>query len=213
MRDVWRSGRVSRVSTGASVASVDGVLPRFRHSTSDQDGFTVIELMGALLVMSIVIAMGIGNFSAALNTVRGDGSMNVVLWQLKLARETAINQRRDVEVRFTMPNFISVVRRNLPNGETVISTAVLQSQSQFRLFAGIPDTPDSFGRNAAIDFGAATAYMFTPDGQVIDQTGNVINGSIFIGQINTPVTARALTVFGPTAGIRAYRWNGTQWRH
>lgn len=186
---------------------------RNNTSTHRDAGFTAIELLGALLVTLTVLAIGVGNFGSVLNTVRGDSSMNVVLWQLKLARETAINQRRNVEFQFTMPNFISVVRRDLPAGTTVISTAVLEHQSQFRVFPTIPDTPDSFGRASAIDFGTATAFMFTPDGQLVDQAGNVLNGSIFIGQVNTPVTARALTVFGPTAAIRTYRWNGGQWRH
>ncbi|MEO8481879.1 MAG: hypothetical protein ABI634_06690 [Acidobacteriota bacterium] len=176
-------------------------------------GFSLIELLGVLVVMLSVLGISLGGFTMALNNVRGDASMNIVLWQFKLARETAINQRRSVEVRFTMPNFMSVVRRNIPNGETVISTAVLEHQSQFLNFASMPDTPDGFGKTGAISFGAATAYMFNAEGQLVDQTGTVLNGSVFIGKVNTPMTARALTVFGPTSAIRSYRWNGGAWRH
>jgi hypothetical protein len=45
-----------------------------------------------------------------------------------------------------------------------------------------------------------------------DPAGNPVNGSIFIGQPGKPLTSRALTVFGPTATIRSYRWNGSAWR-
>jgi Tfp pilus assembly protein FimT len=176
-------------------------------------GFTVIELLGVLVVMISVLSIGVGGFTMALNNVRGDASMNIVLWQFKLARETAINQRRSVEVQFTPPNFMSVVRRNLPNGTTVISTAVLEHQTQFYAFSSMPDTPDGFGKTGAISFGAATNYMFNAEGQLVDQTGAVLNGSVFIGKPNTPMTARALTVFGPTSAIRSYRWNGAAWRH
>ena len=176
-------------------------------------GFSLIELFGVLVVTLSVLGIGLGGFSMALNNVRGDASMNIVLSQFKLARETAINQRRFVEVRFTMPNFVSVVRRNLPNGTTVISTAVLEHQTQFYNFASMPDTPDGFGKTGAISFGAATAYMFDAQGQLVDQTGTVLNGSVFIGKPNTPMTARALTVFGPTSAIRSYRWNGSAWKH
>jgi type II secretory pathway pseudopilin PulG len=176
-------------------------------------GFSLIELLGVLVVMVSVLGIGLGGFTMALNNIRGDASMNIVLWQFKLARETAINQRRSVEVRFTPPNFMSVVRRNIPNGETVISTAVLEHQSQFYAFVAMPDTPDAFGKTGAVSFGGATAYMFDAQGQFVDQTGNILNGSVFIGKPNTPMTARALTIFGPTSSIRSYRWNGGAWRH
>lgn len=196
-----------------SVALCRGVSRRFRSSPRSDAGFTVIELLGVLVVTVSVLGIGLGGFSMALNTVRGDASMNIVLWQLKLARETAINQRRSVEVRFTMPNYMQVVRRNIPSGETEVSTAVLEHQTQFYVFSSMPDTPDTFGRAAAIDFGAATAVMFNAEGQLVDQTGNIINGSVFIGRPGAPMTARALTVFGPTSAIRTYRWNGSAWRH
>lgn len=176
-------------------------------------GFTTLELLAVLVIGICVASISLGGFTIALDTVRGDASMNKVMWQLKLAREAAINQRRAVEVRFTPPNFMSVVRQNIPNGETVISTAVLEHQTNFFLFAGMPDTPDAFGRGAAIDFGSATAVLFNSDGQLVDEAGSIINGTIFIGRSGAPMTARALTVFGPTSTIRTYRWNGTAWRN
>lgn len=168
--------------------------------------------MGVLVVSLTVLSLGVGGFTMALNNIRGDASMNIVHWQLKMARETAINQRRSVEVRFTPPNFMSVVRRNIPTGETVLSTAVLEHQTEFYAFSSMPDTPDSFGKAGALSFGSATAFMFNAEGQFVDQTGAILNGSVFIGKPGTTMTARALTIFGPTSAIRTYRWNGSAWR-
>ncbi|HVT49445.1 MAG TPA: hypothetical protein VHD57_16775 [Vicinamibacterales bacterium] len=164
------------------------------------------------LIMA-VLGIGMGGLNNALDTVRGDASLNIVLWQLKLARETAINQRRSVEVRFTTPNFISVVRHDIPEGTTLISTAVLENQTEFRLFNGLPDTPDGFGDTTALDFGGADTMMFNADGEFTDGTGQIINGTVFIGKSGAPLTARALTVFGPTSTLRSYRWNGAAWGH
>ena len=197
------------------VALVVNVLMRTHrrvHPSSDA-GFTVIELLGVLVLAGTVLAIGIGGFSTALDTVRGDASMNIVLWQLKLARETAINQRRSVQVTFTNPNYIEVDRREIPEGTTQVSTAVLEHQTQFLLFEGMPDTPDGFGRAAPIDFGEVDSISFNAEGQLVDEAGNIVNGSIFIGKPNAPMTARAVTVFGPTSNIRTYRWNGAAWRH
>ncbi len=176
-------------------------------------GFTLIELLAVMVIGIAVASLGLGGFTSVLDTVRGDASMHKVQWQLKLARETAINQRRAVEVRFTPPNFMTVVRRNIPEGETVVSTAVLEHQTSFVMFPAFPDTPDGFGNEAAIDFGAAEAVMFNAEGQLVDATGNIINGTIFIGRVGAPMTARALTVFGPTSTIRTFRWNGSEWRN
>jgi len=159
------------------------------------------------------MGIGIGSFSNEIATVQGDADMNIVYWQLKLAREIAINQHREVEVRFADPNTITLVRHNVPRGTTVLSTAVLQHRATFRLFQGIPDTPDGFGNVTAVNFGNAQSVMFTADGLFTDQAGNLVNGSIFIGQPDKPLSARAVTVFAPTAGIRTYRWNGSVWKH
>jgi prepilin-type N-terminal cleavage/methylation domain-containing protein len=189
------------------------VLWRSSSQEAGDAGFTLLELLAVMVIGIAVASLGLGGFASVLDTVRGDASMNKVQWQLKLARETAINQRRAVEVRFTPPNFMTVVRRNIPNGETVVSTAVLEHQTNFVMFPAFPDTPDGFGNTTAIDFGAAAAVMFNAEGQLVDEAGNIINGTIFIGRIGAPMTARALTVFGPTSTIRTFRWNGSEWRN
>lgn len=179
---------------------------------SNDRGFTIIELVGTCALITIMCGIMFGSFQALSATFQGDSDMRVVEWQLKLARETAINQRRSIEVKFTSPNKITVTRNNLPNGTTVISTIYLEHNAKYLQFAGQPDTPDHFGNSTPVYFGTATSVMFTADGMLVDQTGNPINGTIFIGQLGRPGTSRALSVFGPTARIRAYRWNGTGWR-
>jgi type II secretory pathway pseudopilin PulG len=200
------------LSRGTAVALPVGVSSRSSRPEADA-GFTLLQIVVVLGLIMAVLGIGMGGLNNALDTVRGDASLNIVLWQLKLARETAINQRRSVEVRFTAPNFISVVRHDIPEGETLISTAVLENQTQFRLFTGLPDTPDNFGNDTALDFGGADTMMFNADGQFTDDTGQIINGTVFIGKSGAPLTARALTVFGPTSTLRTYRWNGGAWGH
>jgi hypothetical protein len=107
---------------------------------------------------------------------------------------------------------IQTVRRDLPAGTSAISTAALEHHAIFMTFAAQGDTPDGFGNATPTSFTAAGAVMFTSDGMFTDANGNPVNGSIFIGQPNKPMTARALTIFGPTASIRTFRWNGSAWR-
>ena len=185
---------------------------RRTHVCTRTEGFSLIEVLVVLALSMTVLAITVGFFRAALNTFQGDADMRIVEWQLKLARETAINQRRSVEIRFTNPNLITVLRHNIPNGTTVISTIYLEHNTKFMIFPGAPDTPDAFGNAAPVFFNNAAAVMFTSDGMFTDQTGTPVNGTVFFGQPGRHTTARALTVFGPTARIRTFRWNGTQWR-
>jgi len=187
---------------------------RDSHSARPTDaGYSVVELLVTLAMAAIVLGMSVGFYPRAVSIVRGDADLRVLYWEMKSARETAISQRRLVEVRFTPPNMITSVRHEIPNGTTVLSNAVLEHGTQFLLFAGQPDTPDGFGRLTATYFNGVAAVMFTSDGQLTDANGNPVNGSVFLGQPGKPDTARSLTVFGPTATIRTYRWTGANWGH
>jgi prepilin-type N-terminal cleavage/methylation domain-containing protein len=132
---------------------------RFPSGAGHDDGFTMLEILAVIVVAVSLLSIGLGGFSLALDTVRGDASMNKVLWQLKLAREAAINQRRSVEVRFTPPNFVAVVRRDIPNGETVLSTTVLEHQTTFVLF---PTHRTGSGRLQPSTSAAPTPSCSTP---------------------------------------------------
>jgi len=177
------------------------------------DGFSLMELVLVSVMIMTVAAISVGTFRNARATVAGNANVRKVESLLKLARETAINERRAIVVTFTMPNQMTLTRLNLPSGNTQVAQGFLENNMSFMLFAGMPDTPDSFGRSSAISFGAATQIMFTSDGTLTDQTGTPVNGTVFLGQAATPMTARALTVFGPTATLRSYRWNGSSWSH
>jgi hypothetical protein len=185
-----------------------------RFAARSDAGYSMLELCVTVALAAVVLGTSVGFYPQAVSIVRGDADLRIVYWELKLARDTAINQRRTIQVRFTAPNIITTVRQDFPAGNTtVLSNAVLEHNMQFLLFAGQPDTPDGFGRNTATYFGGAALVMFTPDGMLTDVNGNAVNGSVFLGVPGRPVTSRALTVFGPTATIRTYRWNGAAWRH
>ena len=82
---------------------------------------------------------------------------------------------------------------------------------QFIQFAGLGDTPDHFGAAGPIAFGATPAYMFTSEGTFIDSSGDVLNGTVFLGAPGNKLTARAITIFGPTALLHVWKYNGSAW--
>ena len=108
---------------------------------------------------------------------------------------------------------MQLVRQEVPaaNGTTVLADIPLEGGIQFMLFPGVGDTPDAFGATKAVDFGAATSVMFNTDGMLIDNTGNTVNGTVFMSMPNEAQSYRAVTILGATGRIRGYRWDGGKW--
>jgi hypothetical protein len=81
----------------------------------------------------------------------------------------------------------------------------------FTRFDSLPDTPDVFGHEGAVAFGSTPTIRFTSDGSLIDSSGDVLNGTLFVATDNDVASARAITIFGATGLIRSWQWNGTAW--
>jgi prepilin-type N-terminal cleavage/methylation domain-containing protein len=176
-----------------------------------QRGFTLPEVMLAIAIMSIVMAMSVAGMSRAIPDTRAGAASQSVLHTLTIARESALTQRLAVEIRFTGTNTLIVTRLNADGTTTELVRTVLEGGVQFVRFPGLPDTPDGFGNRAALDFDNAARLLFQPDGMLTDGGDVPVDGSVFLGLPGNAGTARAVTVFGPTGRVASYRWNGTAW--
>jgi hypothetical protein len=145
--------------------------------------------------------------------------MRVVMSQLNAARETAISQRRLVEISFNnaavsqtgMGGWVRVTRRELPNGTTELAHVPFEGGALFALWPSVQDTPDGFGNTAPVSFGAAVTVMFNTEGMLVDNAGIPVNGTVFLLIPNQAGSYRAVTVLGATGRVRGFRWNGGQW--
>ena len=69
-----------------------------------------------------------------------------------------------------------------------------------------------FGHAGALAFGSTPTIRFTSDGSLIDSSGDVLNGTVFLGvRQRSRHSERAITIFGATGLIRIWKWNGTAW--
>jgi prepilin-type N-terminal cleavage/methylation domain-containing protein len=177
-------------------------------------GFTLVELMVVVGIIAVAGAISVLVMPSAVKVAKADGAVTAMNAALRTAREQAISQRRNMRVTFTNPNQIDVLREATSGtGTTAVSTTFLPEGARFQLYGGVPDTPDAFGNATAVRFGTATTYRFTSEGSFVDQNGDALNGTVFIGRSNEALSARAITIFGPTALIRQWRWDGRQWTH
>jgi len=174
-------------------------------------GFTMVECAVACCFIFTVTGFALLNIQGILPAMRANEASSQILAQLRTGRELAISQRRNIEVRFVGNNQVEFVRADVPSGTTLLSRATLGNSFEFQVFSAVPDTPDSFGKAAAVDFHGASRLFFLSDGTFVDLQGNPLNGSIFLGLPNHPETARAVTILGATGRVRAYRWTGSKW--
>ncbi len=175
-------------------------------------GFTLVEVLVVVGLVGVLSAITALVMPTALASARADGGASQIMAVLRVAREEAISQRRNIRVAFVAPNQIVVSRVEVPGpGITVIRQAWLENSLAFRLFGGVPDTPDAFGNATPRSFGGATATAFTSSGEFVDQNGDPVNGTVFVGREHEPLTARAVSIFGPTALVRGWSWNGSRW--
>jgi prepilin-type N-terminal cleavage/methylation domain-containing protein len=210
----WTGNPERWASAQRAEASPVGFDMEHRHSrwVGSDRGFTLVELMVALGLIAVMSAVAVMVMPTALRSATADSGSARVVSVLRTAREQAISQRRNVRVTFSAPNQIVVTRINVPSTTTTtLSTTTLESGISFQLFAGVPDTPDAFGNASATAFGTATSVMFTSEGTFVDQNGDPVNGTVFLGKGIDPMTARAVSIFGPTALIRQWRWNSRVW--
>jgi prepilin-type N-terminal cleavage/methylation domain-containing protein len=184
-------------------------------SVSNERGFTLVEMMLVVGIMGTLAAMAVVVGPNFARQARADSGTTQVIETLRTARETAISQRRNVQLRFPNITTLQTAREEIPaaNGTTVLRTVVLENRVRFALVTGVPDTPDRFGGNplTATAFGPSLTRMFTSEGTLVDANGDVLNGSIFMSIPGVANSSRAITVFGTTGLMRAWRWNGRAW--
>jgi prepilin-type N-terminal cleavage/methylation domain-containing protein len=194
-----------------------------------QRGFSMIEMSVVVMLILIISAMALFAYLPALQDARFDTATRQVVDQLRQAREYAITNRRYVQVTFPIvvvggKNQYEVVllqRNDLTAGagavNPVLSTILLQYPAQYLVFAGAPDTPDAFGKAAAVEFeglngGPVGGMLFQSDGELVDGTTfQPINGTVFLGFPGKNSSARAITILGGTGRARGWKGTGTTW--
>jgi prepilin-type N-terminal cleavage/methylation domain-containing protein len=176
-------------------------------------GFTLVEMMMAVMVIGILAAMATLQLSAVRPGMVADGAVRTVIGQLNYARELAISTRREIRIVPDLANHRLQLLRLPIAPATTVDTLVdipFEGGVRLQLLGGVGDTPDAFGNGSAADFDSLT-YRFGTDGTLMDDAGGPVNGTLFLLIPGQPASFRAVTVLGATGRVRGYRWNGTTW--
>jgi prepilin-type N-terminal cleavage/methylation domain-containing protein len=187
-----------------------------QYSYRSQKGFSLLEILTALAIISIILAMAILNYGSILPNFKANSAMDQLLYRLRSAREQAIAHRRQVQVEFVGNNQIRITEIWLTGTAPLPTTYSFEGGAQFLTFASLPDTPMAFGNGSAVYFegisGGPPLMKFTTNGSFIDGGNTLVNGTVFLGIPGRASTARAITILGATGRVREYHWDGTAWQ-
>ena len=186
--------------------------PRIRLRLPAADGFSLLEAIVVATVVGLLGAMIVPVTTGMITRAKAEGSTLAAVTALQSARNRAVAERRNFHLYFDQAAHKIRIERVEPDGSrTVIANLNLENGLTFEKFSALPDTPDLFGNATAVAFGGTAPVMFTSDGTLIDDNGDVVNGSLFLGVPQQKATAQAITFFGPTGLIRTWRWGGSRW--
>jgi type II secretory pathway pseudopilin PulG len=188
-----------------------------RRPWKSERGFTSVEMAVVCLIIGIVIGGALMITGNVLPTLSADNSLQLVVTQLRQAREQAMDERRNFIVTFEGTNQITVQRQELPLSNptyTLIADVFLSQGFAYTVPSGITqDTPDGFDTPALtpVCFGSpcGTSITFQGDGTAVTTVGGTpVNGTVFMATPGNPLTARAVTVLGATGQVQGYRYTG-----
>lgn len=189
-----------------------------RKTGKSTRGFSILEALVSVLVMGVMVAATLAEMEPTVQQMHASSGAYLLEGQLRLARQTAIAQRRYVMVAFVGTNEMTLTVQDIPAGTTILSKVYLPPTVQFMVFAGNGDTPDAFGNGNDVCFGSVAGtctnppiMQFQSDGTFIDGNGNQLNGTVFVGVSGIPTSGRAVTVLGATGQVRMYRATGSGW--
>ena len=175
-------------------------------------GFGIVEVLIVATIACILASWAAIQAGPIMSGMKANKAMYQTIAQLRRGRNLAIAQRRNIQLQFSDDFRIQLVRNEIPNGTTPIGTSSLENYFRFTQFDDITDdTPDHFGNASKLDFQNAVSMTFQSDGTLVNEAGNPINGTIFLGLPDHSETARAVTILGSTGRIRGYRWTGSEW--
>jgi len=189
-----------------------------QYSNPSQQGFSLLEILVAVAIISVVLVMAMLNYGNILPNYKANSAMAQLLSQMRSARERAISHRREVQVQFIGTNQLQASELWILGTPPVDKPVSFEGGAQFIVFSSIPDLPApyNFGNSAPIYFGGLSGgppiMKFSTTGAFIDGGNSLVNGTVFLGIPGKPSTARAISVLGATGRVREYHWDGTQWQ-
>jgi type II secretory pathway pseudopilin PulG len=194
-----------------------------RKTKRDELGFSLLETVVVIGIMAVLTGMAVVQSFGSMESYQVNSAMDVVVSQLRVARQLAISERRVVQVwidstpesdgRYHVKYQVQKASGTTEANGPIVSVPT-PGATQFILESGVPDTPMAFGNSAAVYIGGVAGgppiMQFNPEGSFTNNNLSLLNGTVFVGLPGRIATARAVTIMGGSGRVRAYNYeNGS----
>ena len=184
---------------------------RLNRFLKPQTGFTLIEMLLAVVIMGILASVAVPSFSKWKEKHEINGQAQKVYFDLMLARTSAVKNNNLVHVAFNTTSNTYTIHDDTNSDGTqdageAVKSAALENNISFAYNTGINDI-DGNTVNAAVSFGGATTVTFDSRGQA-DNSGSVF----LLHPSDVGVTndrARCISVLQATGAVDYWLYDGT----
>jgi type IV fimbrial biogenesis protein FimT len=155
-------------------------MTRVPRALAPQQGFTMVEILITIAVMSILIAIGLPNFSIWIQNTQTRTAAESILNGLQLARGEAV--RRNVTVKFVMGSQSDWAVSVVSTGEVVQDRPAKEGSPNANVQART-------GSTVAPSCATTTTVTFNALGRVLDNNGDATKPIAQVDVTNTALTA------------------------
>ncbi|HUL45645.1 MAG TPA: GspH/FimT family pseudopilin [Steroidobacteraceae bacterium] len=158
-----------------------------------QTGFTVTELLMAMVVMAILLSISVPSYRYITNSYRLSAEVNSLLGDLQYARAEALREGQTVTVCVSADGATCAGTVNWQSGWVIFSNPTNAANppagSILRLQSRFTGGPDTFVASNGV-----TTVSYNREGFALGVAGTVIT---LHDPTNSPVWTRCLLLFGP----------------
>jgi Tfp pilus assembly protein FimT len=206
-------------------------------SHEDQRGFSFLELLIIAVILIVMATLAISQLGSHKSLYATEDQALSIINVLREARHRALSQRQVMRVEVdTTDNMCRLIDENATGNvadDEVVREVNLESTTVVRLDkrpsnlgSHTPPSPSNFDNAffAASDHPKSAGHVvwvarFLSDGSVVNTGGDITSSTIYIWQpedsdsnasaTSDTKTVRAITLFGGTAAVRLWGFNGS----
>jgi Tfp pilus assembly protein FimT len=186
-------------------------------------GFSVFELLVVLAIVIVMVALTIPSLVMSQRTYATDDAAGQAVDFLRSAYERALTQRQIMRVKIDRGSgTIQLVDENGPGEEDddVVRTEPLAALGTVTIGkpSGVPKPPAPYDFEAASFATNSWEIRFRSDGLAMNSTGRPQSAALYFylpqpgnaTAVDTPGLVRAITIFGPTAAVKLWGYDGAK---
>jgi prepilin-type N-terminal cleavage/methylation domain-containing protein len=185
---------------------------------ASQRGFSIVELLVVVSMIVILTTITVFSLSANKAAYGPDDEATQVVSYFREAYQRALSQRQTHRVQIDRNSFVVRLLDEglLPGGdevEVIRGTLNKDVTMEHPSLSGtqLPTPPAPYNYGSANFVNGVWSVRFRADGSVVDADGDPVSATLFFAPRNLDANGanliRAVTVFGPSGSVRAWRYD------